>query len=544
MSLRVIVNSLCVGWLCLLLILVLEGCQGSKDTPPQAAEKSESAVAEVAPAAGAATTAAADPPEKAETPSAKAAAAPVRKPKPLLEGWAKPAVALVLSGEQHGYIEPCGCSEMQSGGFSRRANLLQQLEEKGWPVVALDLGGTVSAEHSRRQDRIKFETILEGLKKMHYAGLALGREELRLGPDNLLALNTEDLPFVDANVLFFDSPELGRIPSKVIDVNGVKIGVVAVFGTGYKNDVFVGGVDQPIQVTEPAVAVQDALDKLEPQKPDLLVLLSHAKLPESKELAEKFPQFDVVLSAGGPEDPSGKPEMVGKTTLLTVGGKGKKVGVVGFYPQDAEHRLRFELVELDRLRFKHTPQIDDLMRMYQDRLRDEKIVESEKPAAHPSGGEYVGAAKCGECHKKAYNMWKTTGHSRAYESLKTGRKGEEATWISRIHDAECLACHVTGWNPRDVYPYKTGYVSESQSPLLMGQQCENCHGPGSQHVDAELAFKSKRGNQEEVLKWRKAAHLDQKVAKDKLCHECHDPDNSPKFNFEEYWKKVAHPWKD
>src|SRR5262245_51192039 len=38
--------------------------------------------------------------------------------KPLLEGWPAPAVALLLSGEMHGYIEPCGCSLHQLGGLS------------------------------------------------------------------------------------------------------------------------------------------------------------------------------------------------------------------------------------------------------------------------------------------------------------------------------------------------------------------------------------------------------------------------------------------
>jgi len=44
----------------------------------------------------------------------KAAAAP--PPKPLLKDWEKPALALLLSGEQHGYLEPCGCALVQLGG--------------------------------------------------------------------------------------------------------------------------------------------------------------------------------------------------------------------------------------------------------------------------------------------------------------------------------------------------------------------------------------------------------------------------------------------
>ena len=31
----------------------------------------------------------------------------------IVDGWPEPQVALVLTGEQHGYLEPCGCSETQ-----------------------------------------------------------------------------------------------------------------------------------------------------------------------------------------------------------------------------------------------------------------------------------------------------------------------------------------------------------------------------------------------------------------------------------------------
>src|SRR5262245_45944428 len=52
--------------------------------------------------------------------------------KPLFDGWDKPAVAILFSGEMHGYIEPCGCSLHQLGGLSRRADLLRQMEKRGW----------------------------------------------------------------------------------------------------------------------------------------------------------------------------------------------------------------------------------------------------------------------------------------------------------------------------------------------------------------------------------------------------------------------------
>src|SRR5207244_102972 len=57
-----------------------------------------------------------------------------------LKDWKNPELVLVLSGEMHGYLLPCGCSEPQYGGLERRYNFIQSLKKRGWPVVAADLG--------------------------------------------------------------------------------------------------------------------------------------------------------------------------------------------------------------------------------------------------------------------------------------------------------------------------------------------------------------------------------------------------------------------
>ncbi len=43
-------------------------------------------------------------------------------------------------------------------------------------------------------------------------------------------------------------------------------------------------------------------------------------------------------------------------------------------------------------------------------------------------------------------------------------------------DAECVTCHTTG------FEYNSGWQSPAETPHLAGNQCENCHGPGSKHA--------------------------------------------------------------
>src|SRR5215469_12482967 len=82
----------------------------------------------------------------------------------IFKDWKKPKLALVFTGEQLGYIEPCGCAglENQKGGLRRRDTFLKQLRDKGWPVVAFDNGGLI--RRFNRQQEIKFTKTVEGLK--------------------------------------------------------------------------------------------------------------------------------------------------------------------------------------------------------------------------------------------------------------------------------------------------------------------------------------------------------------------------------------------
>jgi len=455
---------------------------------------------------------------------------------PWCADWPAPAAAFAFTGQMHGYLEPCGCSEPQYGGISRRATLLRQVEQRGWPVIPIDLGGTL--RRIRTQSQFKFQTLLSALRDMKYQALALGVEELQLGAGWLLSQHVTDpdhpedsLTFLAANVVLFGAPDLGTpVHHRVIPVGNRRVGVTAVFGPKLMDQVGNLAPDE-IRVDDPVEPLKAAVEALKAESVDLMVLISHATLAESRELAKKFPEFRLVVSTGPVEEPlSGNPEQIGDTTLAVVGHKGKYVGLVGWYPDSPDRPFRMELVKLDGKRFPDEPRMVEHMRFYQDLLRDAKLAETESALPHPSGSTYVGADKCGECHTKAFAQWKTTGHAQAFESIRTGRRG-----IPRIHDPECLSCHVTGWHPQDVYRFESGYLNEKASAHLLGNQCENCHGPGSRHIELVESDQKKEA--------RALMHVGLEKAR-QHCYECHDLDNSPHFDFETYWPQIAHPGLD
>lgn len=471
---------------------------------------------------------------------------------PPCQGWDQPVCAILLSGEQHGFIEPCGCSLNQLGGLTRRADLARQLRERDWDVIGMDVGGLVS--RNRRQSQIKFETMITSLAKMGYVALALGPEELRLGPDYLLSQDsaaTQDPPegvsFLSANAVFFESPDLPTpARTRMVKVNGLKIGITGVIGADVARSVYPEGAQPDVTFQAPEAAIDTALAELQAQNPDLLVLLAHATRAESRKYASQFKDFDIVLTAGGPEDPDGEPEILDGTWLLEAGHKGKHTGVLAVYPNQ-DPPFRFELVDLDRHRFDDDPDMIAHMKYYQERLREEQLIATELPIPNPSttGATYVGAEACQDCHTRAYEKWLETPHSHAYDSLVHVPEGRTDFGIARVWDAECVACHVVGWDPQRKLRYKDGWIHEefvtgeeakARSVALRGVQCESCHGPGSKHIDLV--------NLGEVDAAKPEVRVTLEQSKDRLCYECHDLDNSPGFEFDSYWDRVAHPWSD
>ena len=479
---------------------------------------------------------------------------------PLFSGWKNPQAVLVFSGDEHGYLEPCGCSERQSGGFGRRADLLRQIrEEKKWPVTAFDNGGILDIERvNDLQSRIKFSRMLDGFNRMGYKGLVLGHEELLLGSSVLFEEHTKfeseenfGVPFLGSNVTIYGTRDFGTgepmpMSKRILDVGQSRIGVIGLVGQSVIDDLHSAGRlsdENDLKIDSPVETLRQVLSEVQAEQPDLIVLLAHADVTESEKLANEFPEIPVIVTARSAEDPRSTAKFVGETMIVQVGKKGKNVAVVGLFPDGT---LKHELVELDMDRFASDPGMTDLMQEYQNDLMAafDELTSDSQAITHSSGATFVGSESCKDCHKGAYGVWSKTKHAHALESLTKGRENYSGKWVDRVHDPECLACHSTGWDPQRAWRYQSGFVSLDKTPLLAGQQCENCHGPASEHVEIETAFLNDPNPSQEQQDARTSAmaalKLNRKEAEAKVCSKCHDHNNSPHFNFDTYWPKVSH----
>ncbi|MBY0587326.1 hypothetical protein K2X85_09135 [bacterium] len=439
---------------------------------------------------------------------------------PLFDDWPKesPALVLAISGEMLGYMRPCGCSEGMSGGLARRAGLFEFLaKEKGWETVPLDFGNIVKAEFP--WDEARYHYTVESLKTLGYKSLGIGPLDLSVKAMTVAgeALNSDPLRLVAANIKGKNDDfnvVLGDIilPVQIIDAAGKKIAVASVIGESQQEEIR----DQSIEVLPLADTLPGILTKMKDAGADLKVLFAHMPKAEAIELAKTYPGFDLIISKSELDHPTkDDATMEGDTLVTWLGKKGMELGVIGYWPGTSP-KLRFEPVLIDP-RFKEGQALQDIYASFVTYLSDQEYLAKMPQLDHPSGAKFIGSGRCGACHQKAFDKWKSTKHSHALETLRDAKpEGQD-------YNPECIKCHVVGQG------FRSGFITPDKTPDMGGVGCENCHGPGERHALAP--------NDE-------AARAMMRVSKNEAdCIKCHDAENSVHFNFKTYWPRIEHPWK-
>lgn len=475
----------------------------------------------------------------------------VGKPEDLVKDWEKPKFVLVISGRQHGYIEPCGCITLarQKGGLMRRHTVQKILEDRGWDVVRIDAGNQV--RRFGQQPLIKLRKTYEALcNEMKYDFIGLGPDDLKLPAIDLVQTIANvvngDSPFTCANVNVLGMTE----DHIIIERGGKRIGVTMILGDEHLESI----QQKNITIQPVAAGLQKVIPKI--ADCDLKVLVAFTEVDTCRKLAKEFPNFDVLVTAGGAGDPTLRPELIKAdnnhvTSMIQVGVKGMHVGLIGYYEDSGQSRIEYERVELDH-RYEDSEAIKAIFKSYQEELKalwENGLLKDIAERDHPTGRMFVGSPICADCHDEEFAIWEDGvdgnggPHEKATADLKEN-PNDDRVWVQRHFDPECISCHATGWNAQNFYPYKTGFKKLTDVDLL-GNGCENCHGPGSAHVKIEeLAAKGKLVDQEERIQRAREMYLSVNEARTTACKECHDLDNSPDFlelgGFDKYWPKVEH----
>ena len=470
----------------------------------------------------------------------------------------KPQLVIILTGEQHNYEQPCGCTEPQLGGLERRYNFIKFLRDEGLSVVPADLGDvyynhyTPGRPTQAEQLKLKYKTSMTALSQMGYEAVCIGKEEFSMPLIEALSetvLNSKpSYRVLAANIkdrdLNFPALNGGSMIGEFkVTTTPVKVGIFGAIGPTVIGEVAKIDASIKFEANRPALIAMNA------QQPDVRLLLFQGTHEEAKELAKEKPDtFEVILCLSAESEPPGEATVVGKTQIIRVGHKGRYVGAVAVF-RDANGKLeyRYDLVPMSG-DFKTKPEDKatsvglKLLEDYTKEVKDKDLLSLYAQIAHPMQvmfpipaarfqPHYVGSARCKECHAAEFQVWDTSKHAEAFETLVNNKKPP----ANRQFDGECVVCHTVGFG------YFTGYRDEKRTPHLKGVGCENCHGPGSLHIDEP----KNKTYQLALSPWKRKADdaiTDEVTAKIifKTCFQCHDTDNDHSFDLQKNWPKIGH----
>ncbi|MBW8017335.1 MAG: hypothetical protein FVQ82_14230 [Planctomycetes bacterium] len=417
--------------------------------------------------------------------------------------------AIYYTCDTRGHIEPCGCTSGMEGGISRRSFFLGRNVPSDYLLVD---AGDVSAG-PRAWELLELEYILKGYELMGYHAVNVGHREVSIGFKNLKKLGENYPRFVSANVAGPDG-ELVFPPFRIVELsNGSRCGIIGVVD----DDLTADQIGKGLSVTAPVDAIGKYLPDVKADS-DFVVLLAFTGPEEMKAIADQFFEIDVIIGGKVPQA-SGEHVLQNKSVIVYNTGKGKRVGrlIVQTTPDDGRKFSNEFFILAEAM--KRDEKIVDLIAQFKQELKerdfrvhkdDEEGLSSITASRSKNANRYVGPGKCKLCHAEEYEIWSKSGHAHAFDSLE--KKDDH-------YNPRCIKCHSVGYMSSD------GYINARLTPKLKNVSCESCHGRGDYH--AKLEAGEKIGVKKVFMK---------KVN----CTECHDEDNSPDFDREKFWEKIAH----
>lgn len=422
-------------------------------------------------------------------------------------GQAQELVTIFFTGNELGSMKPCGCSGGQLGGLDRRYAVLNAVAPQNRLII--DTGSLVP--ESTEQNLIKFSIIAQAFAQLGYDAVNLTEQDILIARQAGLLDGLSSL----FNCITAGGPDDVKLPAK------------------FTKEFTLNGI-----VFEAAVVAAETEDQIS-RLPDLfsstaagspsavkILILNRADAKTVAAVSEMH-LFDLLIVPPQSDEPTLVSDANADPLVISSGRLGKYVGRIQaiFDGAGQKPRLKFTSVPVTEDIPQHKPLVE-LYKDYQRLVKDADIIEKQPRFVLPDNLEYVGSKYCKLCHDYEYEKWMTSkqviipGLSKQ-ASPDSFHAGAFATLekVGSDFDPECVICHVVGMQ------YQTGYISPAKTPELKDVGCENCHGPGSEHLRSLGAIETSGPMS--------------------TCSDCHTTEHSGEYaaNEKQYFEKIIH-WKE
>ncbi|HEX8700293.1 MAG TPA: multiheme c-type cytochrome, partial [Myxococcaceae bacterium] len=459
---------------------------------------------------------------------------------------------LLFSADTRGYLGPCGCSENMRGGIARAASQVMDARKGALPVLYIDggdslFGQTTFTPAQVAQEELKAKALAESMKRMGLAVRATGELDDARGVAFRQGLGLPELPAGGVKLLPAGARQVGVVAAKDAQQlvqssaqarsQGADFVVALFHGTleaaqgaaaqpGLEADLvlathteseFSGEENRLVRAAMPVVGLQSkgrSLLRLDlsygPQKGRFTPVKTQGDAErEAAGLEERMALLNKEINLPGIDPQLQKlkqaklEELVARKQKLLTEPPPATTGTNSF-------TLRF--LPLESSLAGH-PEVASVVTTYDKEVGQLNLAWAKEhgqdcPAPTKGNAAFVGNGACQECHKEAFPVWEKSKHSHAWETLEDAGK--------QFH-LNCVGCHVTG------YEQPGGVCRLDKVAGREDVGCESCHGPGSLHAE-EPSAENITGKPGQAL-----------------CVTCHNPENSPHFDFATYLPKVLGP---
>jgi nitrate/TMAO reductase-like tetraheme cytochrome c subunit len=399
-------------------------------------------------------------------------------------------VIVFFTGNELGALKPCGCSGGQLGGLDRRPAVFASVPRQRRLIV--DAGSLV--ESDSEQNLIKFNIIMQAFDSLGYDVVNLTEKDIEIGK-GLGLLDDTGRKF---NIISSHKQPDVNVPVKFTKPLRTQNGAVKVIIATFDM-----GASRAEQIGE-FFSRQSNLRNVN------IAILNRCDAAIISSIADKVPAVDCLVCPSESDDPMVIGDPNKKPLVISVGRFGRYVSALRIIDTgEKQLKIGFSAIAVN----ESLPQDNSLVELYktyQQLVKDGKLLEKMGRFTLPDNLKYVGSDSCKFCHEYEYQMCSNQGHAHAYATLEK---------VGSQYDPECAICHTVGMK------YESGFVSEEKTGYLKDVGCENCHGPGSEHIKTLGAAKSS----------------DPKSR----CIDCHTPEQSRDYaaNQQLYFDKIVH-WRE
>jgi len=193
------------------------------------------------------------------------------------------------------------------------------------PYVLVDGGDFIMRDDT--QGDLESVATWKDMNARGYNAVTLGEMELSRWDLTSQMMKDYPLPIVCSNV---EQLENGRwLPigeqTRIVDVNGVRIGFISVIGEGQLSRAMIDKTNGAIQLLPPMETATALAAKLRKQV-DIVVLLAHIDPRAMDQYATLLPDVDVIVGGHAAQNDEG-PTLVGGAIVNRAGTKGQLMGI-------------------------------------------------------------------------------------------------------------------------------------------------------------------------------------------------------------------------